>query len=176
MNHIHESDLEPSEFLLENIELLPKGRVLDVAMGNGRNSIYLAKMGFEVEGVDISSEAVKSALGLAKKLGVPVKARVVDLEGSYQIEKDAYDVIICFNYLQRSLIPRIKTGLRKGGMVVYETFIVDQAALFGKPKNPDYLLKHNELLDMFRDFRCLRYREGVIDNKKAIAGIVAQKQ
>jgi len=83
-------------------------------------------------------------------------------------------VIICFNYLQRSLIPQIKDGLRNGGMVVYETFIVDQAK-FGKPKNPYHLLKHNELLDMFRDFRCLRYREGIIEGRKAIASIIAQK-
>ena len=83
-------------------------------------------------------------------------------------------VIICFNYLQRSLIPYIKEGLRIGGMVVYETFIIDQAS-FRKPKNPDYLLKHNELLDMFREFRCLRYREGLVKEGKAIAGIIAEK-
>ena len=71
-------------------------------------------------------------------------------------------------------MPQIKDGLRHGGMVVYETFIVDQAQ-FGKPKNPDYLLKHNEMLEIFRDFRCLRYREGIIDNKKAVASIIAQK-
>jgi hypothetical protein len=61
--------------------------------------------------------------------------------------------------------------------VVYETFLVDQAQ-WGKPKNPDYLLKHNELLEMFRDFRCLRYREGVFENgkdRRAIASIVAEK-
>ena len=83
-------------------------------------------------------------------------------------------MIVCFNYLQHSLIPQIKDGLRKGGIIVYETFIVDQAQ-FGKPKNPDYLLKQNELLNLFRDFHCLRYREGIIENRKAIAGIVAEK-
>ena len=57
---------------------------------------------------------------------------------------------------------------------MYETFIVDQTQ-FGKPRNPEYLLDYNELLEMFSDFRCLRYREGIIDNKKAIASIVAQK-
>ena len=174
MAHIHESNLEPAQFLIENIELLPKGRVLDVAMGNGRNAIYLAKMRFEVEGTDISADAVSSALELARKSGVNIRAQVADLESSYHIEDSAYDVIICFNYLQRSLIPQIKNGLRKGGMVVYETFIVDQAK-FGKPKNPDYLLKYNELLNMFRDFRCLRYREGIIDGRKAIASIIAEK-
>jgi tellurite methyltransferase len=174
MTHIHESNLEPAQFLVENIRLLPGGRVLDVAMGNGRNAIYLARAGFEVEGVDMSPEAVSMALESSREAGVTIRARVADLESNYRIEKGTYDVIICFNYLQRSLIPRIKDGLRPGGMVVYETFIVDQAQ-FGKPHNPDYLLKHNELLDMFRDFRCLRYREGIIEKRKAIASIIAQK-
>lgn len=174
MPDIHENGFEPAQFLVENIELLPKGRVLDVAMGSGRNAIYLAKMGFCVEGVDISPEAVNNTLESARKAGVSIRARVADLETSYSIEKDTYDVIICFNYLQRSLIPQIKDGLRQGGMVVYETFIIDQAE-FGKPKNPDYLLRHNELLDMFRDFRCLRYREGLAKGPKAVASIIAQK-
>jgi len=59
-------------------------------------------------------------------------------------------------------------------MVVYETFTIDQPK-FGKPNNLDYLLKYNELLDMFRDFRCLRYREGIFENSRAIASILAEK-
>jgi 2-polyprenyl-3-methyl-5-hydroxy-6-metoxy-1,4-benzoquinol methylase len=174
MTDIHENGFEPAPFLVQNVELLPKGRVLDVAMGNGRNAIYLARLGFDVEGVDMSPEAINIALELARKAGVTIKAQVADLEGDYLIQKDNYEVIICFNYLQRSLIPKIKDGLRRGGMVVYETFIIDQAE-FGKPKNPNYLLKHNELLDMFRDFRCLRYREGVVKGPKAIASTIAKK-
>ena len=156
------------------MHLLPKGRALDVAMGAGQNAVYLARNGFEVEGVDISPEAVNRALELARTAGVTIKAYIADLESSHSIEKNVYDVIICFNYLQRSLIPQIKEGLRKGGMVVYETFIVDQAR-WGRPRNPDYLLKHNELLDMFRDFRCLRYREGIMEGPKAVASIVGEK-
>ncbi len=75
---------------------------------------------------------------------------------------------------QRLLIQGIKDGLAQGGMVVYETFIVDQAQ-FGKPKNPDYLLKHNELLEMFHSLRCLYYREGIVENRRATASIIAQK-
>lgn len=174
MTNNHEDGFDPARFLVENIALLPKGRVLDVAMGNGRNAIYLARLGFAVEGVDISAESVNSALEAARKAGVTIRAQVADLEGGYTIKKAAYDLIICFNYLQRSLLPQIKAGLRKGGVVVYETFLVDQAQ-FGKPQNPDFLLKYNELLDIFRDFRILRYHEGIIEGKKAIAGIVAQK-
>jgi len=170
---MHENSFRPSQFLVENVDILPKGRVLDVAMGNGRNSMYLAKLGFCVEGIDISTEGVNTALELAQKVGVTIKAQVANLE-SYVIEKEAYELIICFNYLQRSLIPQIKDGLIRNGMIVYETFIVDQAQ-FGKPNNPDYLLKHNELLNMFCDFRCLRYQEGVFGGSKAIASIIAQK-
>ena len=174
MSHIRKSNPQPAQFLVDNIALLPRGRALDVAMGAGRNTIYLAKMGFEVEGVDISPEAVNDALESARNAGVTIRTQVAALDGNYYIEKDTYQVIICFNYLQRSLIPQLKDGLRRGGMVVYETFIVDQAQ-FGKPRNPNYLLKHNELLNMFRDFRCLRYREGIVEGRKAIASIIAEK-
>ncbi|MDA8217175.1 MAG: methyltransferase domain-containing protein [Dehalococcoidales bacterium] len=169
-----QAGLEPSGFLVSNVHLLPRGRALDVAMGSGRNALYLARLGYEVEGVDISAESVGAALAAAREAGVTITAKVVDLEAGYRIEEGRYDVIIVFNYLQRSLIPQIKAGLRPGGMVVYETFIVDQTR-FGKPRNPDHLLEHNELLDMFRDFRCLRYHEGIMGENRALAGIVARK-
>jgi len=170
--------LEPASFLVENVFLLPKGRVLDVAMGDGRNSIYLARMGFDVRGVDISAEAVDRAREAAARLGVAIKADIADLEGEYGIGVGAYDAIICFNYLQRSLVPKMKSGLRVGGVLIYETFLIDQA-MWAQPKNPCFLLQHNELLRLFGDFRCLRYREGIFEsdqNRRAIAGIVAVKE
>ena len=174
MIHRQKDDHGPSQLLVDNIQLLPKGMVLDVAMGTGRNAVYLAQKGFEVEGVDISPEAVHSALDHAREAGVTLKARVADLEGNYHITKNAYDIIICFNYLQRSLITQIKDGLRIGGIVLYETFTVDQVR-FGKPTNPNYLLKHNELRELFDDFRCLYYREGIVKEGKALASIIAKK-
>ncbi len=171
-DHEHSDDLQPAQFLVDNIELLPLGKVLDIAMGSGRNAIYLAKKGFEVEGVDISEESIAAALRTAQENNIALQAQVVNLEKNYIINSNTYDVIICFNYLQRSLIPQIKAGLKIGGMIVYETFIIDQPK-FGKPRNPNFLLNHNELLNMFRDFRCLRYREGIIENRKAIASLIA---
>jgi tellurite methyltransferase len=172
--HDHDDATEPVQFLVENAGLLTKGRVLDIAMGSGRNSIYLAKLGFQVEGVDVSAEAVQNARRLARNNSVTIHAQVADLEKDFHIEPEAYDAIICFNYLQRSLVPQIKSGLKIGGLVVYETFIIDQLQ-FRHPRNPDFLLCHNELLNMFRDFRCLRYREGIFDSGKAIASLVAEK-
>lgn len=157
------------------MDLLPKGPVLDVAMGGGRNAVYLASKGFQVEGIDVSGKAIDASKKLAYDNKVKINAHIVDLERDRFIEENRYDVIICFNFLQRSLMPVIKEGIRPGGLIVYETYIVDQAR-FGRPTNPDYLLKHNELLDLFKDFRCLRYHEGIYADKKAVAGIIAEKQ
>ncbi len=174
MIEVHDMGLKPSQFLVDHIDLLPRGKALDVAMGRGRNAVFLATRGFDVVGIDISKEAVNDALVLATVSNVNITTHVADLTTGHHIEPGVYDVIICFNYLQRSLIPQIKRGLRTGGMVVYETFIIDQVR-FGRPKNPDYLLKHNELLHMFRDFRCVRYHEGIVEDQRAVAGIVAEK-
>jgi hypothetical protein len=64
--------------------------------------------------------------------------------------------------------------VKTGGMLVYEAYTIDQKQ-FGKPENPDYLLEHNELLHTFQDFYVVRYREGIIEGKRAIASILAQK-
>ena len=172
---MHSDDIGPSDFLVQNVELLPKrAKVLDVAMGAGRNAVYLAKAGYDVDGVDISQEAIASALRLAEKAGVVIDAQVADLEHGYLLKADVYDIVVCFNYLHRPLIPQIKAAIKDDGFIVYETFLTDQAQ-FGRPSNPDHLLRHNELLEMFRDFRCLRYAEGIYAGPKAVAGIVAQK-
>lgn len=167
-------DTEPAAWLVDNIDLLLPGRVLDVAMGNGRNSVYLAKLGFQVEGIDIDGEAVASALRLAGEAGVNLATRIGDLESDSIIATDIYDAVICFYYLHRPLIKEMKRGLKTGGVIVYETYLTDQSR-WGKPQNPDHLLRWNELLELFREFRVLRYREGIIQPRKAIASLVAQK-
>ena len=165
----------PASWLVDNISLLPRqGRALDVAMGSGRNAVFLAQHGLDVEGIDISEKAVTSARHLAESAGVSIRALVADLEDRFELIPDKYDVIICFNYLFRPLMPQIREATRHGGFVVYETYIIDQAK-WGEPKNQEHLLEHNELLNMFRDFRVLRYREGIIEERKALAGLVAQR-
>jgi hypothetical protein len=81
------------------------------------------------------------------------------------------------DYLQRSLLPVIKAALKLGGFVICDTYLIEQQTI-GHPKNPNYLLQHNELLESFRDFRVLYYREGKIinnDDPSFRAGIFAQK-
>ena len=169
---------EPLTFLKEKLGILVRGKALVLAMGEGRNAVFLAENGFDVDGCDISEKAIEKTKLFASESGVELNAFVADLE-EYKIPVDKYDLITCFYYTQMDLIPQIKEGLRKGGMVMFETYSIDHLK-YGKdapgPKNPAYLLKHNELLDSFRDFRILYYRESEITENKSVVSLIAHKE
>ncbi len=169
---------EPNPFLKKHIRLLPKGKALDMATGEGRNAVYLAQHGFEVDAVDISEKGLKKAQKLAREQGVKINTFLVDL-GQYEIEKERYDLIANFYFLKRRLIPRIKKGLKKGGRVIFETYLLEHRTLgTGGPKQAKYFLKPNELLRLFKNFRILFYREGIFregGRRKAVASLIAQK-
>ena len=169
---------KPNTFLRKHIHLLPKGKALDIATGEGRNAVFLAQNGFAVDAVDISPRGLMKARKLAREKGVKVKALLVDLD-HYQIEKDRYDLIANFYFLKRRLIPRIRKGIRKGGKVIFETYLLEHRTLAtGGPKQTKYFLKPNELLRLFKDFRILFYREGIFregGRRKAVASLIAEK-
>jgi len=169
---------EPNPFLKKHIRLLPKGKALDIASGEGRNAVFLAQNGFEVNAVDISERGLKKAQKLAQGRGVKINTFLVDLD-QYQIEKERYDLIANFYFLKRRLIPRIRKGLKKGGKVIFETYLLEHRKLgTGGPKQAKYFLKPNELLRLFKNFRILFYREGIFregGRKKAVASLIAEK-
>lgn len=174
-----ELNQDANSILKKNIRLFPKEKALDVAAGEGRNAIFLARNGFNVEAVDISKIGLSRARKLAKAQGVKIKTIMADLD-NYSIPSGHYDLIIDFYFLDRRLIPKIKKGLKKGGMVVFETYTSEQKDLgTGGPKGLKYLLRPNELLRLFQDFRILFYREGVFregGKRRAIASLIAQNQ
>ena len=165
--------------LKKYLRFMPKGKALDLASGEGRNAVFLAEHGFEAEAVDISPIAISRARKLAKARGVRIKATAVDLD-AYPIPPGQYDLILNFYFLDRRLIPRIKKGLKKGGMVIFETYTAEQRKLgTGGPGQDKYVLKPNELLRLFRGLQVLFYREGVFregGKRRAIASLIAQKQ
>jgi 2-polyprenyl-3-methyl-5-hydroxy-6-metoxy-1,4-benzoquinol methylase len=162
---------EPVPFLKQNVHLLTKGKALDIAIGEGRNGVYLATQGFDVVGLDISEKGLAKAHALAKQNGVSIETRVVDLE-NHQLEKNAYDVILLMYYMQRDLWPQINDALKPGGMAVIETYNVDH--LKHQKFNPKWLLKTNELLDAFKDMKIIRY-QAYEDNDQAYSSIIVQK-
>ncbi len=152
----------PSPFLLQVFEShawrIQPARALDVATGKGRNALFLAERGFSVEAVDISEVGLQEGRKAAEERRLSVAFRQADLDKT-GLPDAAYDLILNFDFLQRSLIPKMKKALKLGGHIVFESYLIDQRVL-GHPRNPAYLLSHNELLELFRDFRVLYYREG----------------
>ena len=109
-------------------------------------------------GIDISPVGLEMARRASQEKSLAIDWQEADLE-RVELPKGDYDLVVNLNYLQRSLLPQIKKTLKPGGWVIFETYLIDQQTI-GQPKNSDYLLLHNELLDFFRDFRVLYYREG----------------
>ena len=179
--HEHEHhDSSPADFLRhvfsEYVSHLQPGKALDIAAGKGRNAIFLAERGFRVQAVDISEVALVEGRRLAEEKGLEIVWKQADLE-TFELPHDVYDLVLNFNFLERSLIPKMKSTLKLGGHIIFETYLVDQRVL-GHPRNPAYLLGHNELLHLFRDFRILCYREGRFaeGGKEACrAGLFGQK-
>lgn len=140
----------PSPFLLREIEriktLAPGRRALDIASGEGRNSIFLAQHGFEVTGLDISDVGIAKAQQRAQEAGVAVDFRLVDLEG-YQIG-ETYDLIINFNFLLRELIPQEYAALAPGGIFILDTIM--SSAEIVVDHTADYLLQPGELVRIFK--------------------------
>jgi len=174
----------PAPWLVEHEallgELLGQGleaRALDVACGDGRNARYLAELGFGVEAVDVSDVAVAALDAAAGERGLRIDARVLDLEHEAP-QREAYDVVVCMNYLQRDLFAGLQAALRPGGLLVYETFSRAHVEELGRSFNPAFVLGHNELLGVFAGLRVRHYREGVVDrhgSPRGAASIVAQR-
>jgi tellurite methyltransferase len=163
----------PNAFLRAHLAMLPKGDVLELAMGEGHNAIFLAQHGFSVTGVDISDVAVERARRLAYLAGVTIDARQMDLS-TLTLPANAYNVVACFHYLQRDILPQIVNALRPGGMMIYETFSQEQAQ-YGHPTNPAYLLQPNELLKAFQGLRIRVYRDVVVEGPQAVVSLIAEK-
>jgi 2-polyprenyl-3-methyl-5-hydroxy-6-metoxy-1,4-benzoquinol methylase len=142
----------PSPFLSREIEriirLVPAKTALDVACGEGRNSVFLAQNGFTVTGVDISDIGLAKAAARAELQGVEVDFRRVDLE-SYEIS-GKYDLILNFNFLLRELIPAEVRALNPGGLLLFDTIMESPQLLANH--NPAYLLRSGELAGLFGTF------------------------
>lgn len=121
----------------------PQGRVLDVAAGKGRNARWLAQQGFQVQAVDRNPEALQALQGID---GITVL--VADLErDAWPYGNQLFDAIVVCRYLHRPLFDAFINSLASGGVLIYETFMQGQE-LYGKPSNPDFLLKTDELPEL----------------------------
>lgn len=153
-------EAEPS--VIEFQPLMPRGLALDLAAGKGRNSIALARGAIHVVAVDWSQTALKSLALIARKDELAIEPIIADLEESLPFRPESFDIVLNVSFLERRLFPSLKKVLRIGGMLLFDTFLIDQAAS-GHPRHPRFLLGHYELADLLSDMELIRYREGIVD-------------
>ncbi|WP_373072297.1 methyltransferase domain-containing protein [Sulfurimonas sp.] len=145
---------KPSQKLIEFSKYFSGKDALDFACGNGRNALYLAKLGFNVDALDISEIALEN---LDANNIESINTKQIDLENFQPTKK--YDLIIKSNYLDREAIKNLSAALNSNGIIIIETYM-DHPSNTKPSSNPDFLLKAEELKSFFTDgFEVLEYDE-----------------
>jgi len=141
----------PSPIVKSFFDLAPCGNALDIACGNGRNSLFLADRGFVVDAVDISTVATKHLAARDSKVNVICQ----DLD-AWEIPQNRYELVVNIRFLDRRLFPMIQGGLRLGGVLIFESFVGG--------KKDEYCLKQDELLQAFQSLHTVYYKENQADH------------
>jgi len=144
------------------------GRVLDLAAGEGRHTRLLLAAGYAVRAVD------RATGGLMLLAGPRCEVAQVDLEaGAPWPLGGGYDGIVVTNYLYRPLLPDLVGALAPGGVLIYETFALGNER-FGRPRNPDFLLRPGELLAVCAGLTVVAFEQGEIaDPRPAVIQHIA---
>jgi len=162
----------PRPWLSEHRSLLTGGRALDLACGVGRNAIFAAECGYVVDAVDISTEALVRLKQEVEKTGLPVNPIQADLD-CFPLPKRAYDLVMVFYFLDRSLFRPICEALVPGGLLIYETFNLHFLHVM-PDVDPDRLLRPAELCRAFDGWEILDYRE-MTEGDRPTSAIVTRK-
>jgi SAM-dependent methyltransferase len=149
---------EPSAWVVRYASAVPaKARVLDVACGHGRHARWFARRGCDVTAVDVDTAC---AISLAAEPGVEFLE--VDLEtGAWPLVGRQFDAVIVVHYLHRPLLPLLVDAVAPGGRLIYETFAHGNEQ-FGRPRNPDFLLRPRELIEAFSELRIVAFEDGYV--------------
>jgi SAM-dependent methyltransferase len=167
----------PSPFLVEMLPKLRTGKVLDIGMGEGANSVYLAQKGFAVKGFDLSSTAIEHAQKLAQETGVAIEAKKADLD-LFLFGLLEYDSIVMMYF--KPSVPRyyseIIRALKQGGTLLVESWTSEEIKDIIGPDEThrDYYYRSNELLKGLAGMRILFYQEDVINGYHTVR-CLAQK-
>lgn len=132
-------------------------RALDLACGGGRHARYLAAQGFEVHAVDKQLPPLDLGPGV---LFEQMDLELPGIEDNWPLPALAYDLVVVTNYLYRPTFGYVLASLKPQGVLIYETFM-DGNAQFGSPKNPDFLLRPGELLELTKPLQVLAFEQGM---------------
>src|SRR5689334_8161192 len=158
----HSMRLAPSSWIERHAHLVPaEARVLDVAAGNGRHALFFAARGNRVVAVDRDETSLAAIAGHSA-----IEARALDLETDrWPLAGETFDAIVVVNYLHRSSMPNLLAMLAPDGAFLYETFAAGNEA-YGPPRNPDFLLREGELVELVRGrLTIVAFEQGLSSNR-----------
>ena len=142
----------------------PNGLVLDLASGHGRHAAWLEAQGHRVVAADRDADALTHCVA-SEKIFADLESGRGD---AWPFAERRFDAIVVTNYLHRPLFAAIVAALAEGGVLIYETF-ADGNAQYGRPNNPDFLLRRGELLEHCEALRVVAYEDGIVAEPKRAA-------
>lgn len=149
---------EPNQFFKEQIEKLSPGRALFLGEGEGRNAVYAAKQGWQVDAVDFSSSAKNKALRLAEENKVKINYEVCNFN-DYKFKENHYDLIVMIFVhlpieLRTMVFSNAISSLKQNGNLIIEAFNKEQIKnTSGGPQSLDLLYSENDVLSLVKDLR-----------------------
>jgi SAM-dependent methyltransferase len=148
---------QPSDWVARWAALVGRGPVLDVACGGGRHARLFAARGLEVVAVDREEQVFAEKIRFVK----------ADLEdgGPWPFAGQRFAAVVVTNYLHRPLFPHLAAALEEGGVLIYETFMIGNEK-FGRPSNPEFLLRPGELLEAFGALEVAGFEQGRVERPK----------
>ncbi|MDP6377737.1 MAG: class I SAM-dependent methyltransferase [Pseudomonadales bacterium] len=168
----------PSVLLADWVERIPVGRALDIACGAGRNSMYLARRGFDVTGIDISRVGLEHARRSAKDANLDIDWVEADLESGALPVDGPFDLIVLFRYVNLELVSRLPPLLAPGGWLIVEEHLLAVDAENG-PSNPAFRVAPGALRAAVGDLHIETEQEGFVNDpdgrKFPVARIVGHR-
>ena len=165
--------LPPEGYLVENVDALEPGKVLDVACGDGRNALYLAEEGFEVCGVDISEVGLARLETFARKRHLDVETRRRDLDNADLSDLGPFANVTVFHFKPPpSFWEQAPDLLRSGGVLMLATFSTQQHREHDFPER--FCLREDELVDISAELECIRHSR-YSEPGKFLAGYIFRK-
>ena len=168
---------DPHELLRRFWSFIPKGLVIDIATGSGRDAAFVAEKGLDVYGMERSAEAIKIArqrMGMGGR-----KTPTICGDANFlPFKHNSADGVLVFYFLLRGIMGDIRDILKRGGVLIYETFLKRQNEI-DRRRNPEYLLDDGELISCFRGFDIIFYEETVSfggEKGRATARFVGRKR
>lgn len=156
---------EPCPFLMACVRGVTPGTALDLGCGMGRDTVALAATGWRVTAVDVLPEAIERGRELAERYapGRVIEWAVEDLEGAEDppcLARGPFDLVVSIRYLHRPLLAAAEALLRPGGMLVVETFTVENRRVHGRPRRDAHALQLGELPGLAPTLAVARHDEG----------------